>query len=234
MKQRRFLAAILLPVLAIAVLSGCKHNTSNAFGELTDSVYLFRDLAIEDLVFSDFDTSKYDAEEFKGYLQEDIDKYNGSHEFVKPEEVALLEGETTFEPEITVPIAIAKCAADKNVLDQRLVYANARDYMNYNGEEILKRGGDHMYTGTLSLVDSSILTTPYTDTKGKEININDLCQKEDAGTYRYIAVNFRAVVYGDGYIVAYSQGGEYDESGNCVKVPGNGREVVVIYKSEKK
>jgi len=222
-------------VLLLALLPGCRqHNTSNAFGEADQSIYLFRDLALEDIVLSDFDTSKYDADEFKGFLAEDIEKYNASHPFVKPEDVPLLEGETTFEPEITKPINIEKCAASNNRLDQRLVYANADDYMNYNEEEIAKRGGTHVYTGTLAMVDSSILTTTYVDTKGKEVNISELCVKEDASSYRYIALDFAATVYGDGYIVAYSDGGTYSDAGNCVTVPGNGREVVVIYKSEGK
>ena len=234
MKTRRLLISVLLLALASASLAGCKHNTSNAFGEADKSIYLFRDLCIEDIVLSDFDMSKYDAKEFSGFLEEDLEKYNASHPFVKPEEVELLEGETTFEPEVTKPIAIMKCAADKNVLDQRLIYATADDYMNYNAEEMPKRGGDHVYTGTLDVVDSSILTTTYVDVKGKEVKVADLCTKDDAATYRYIALNFEAIIYGDGYVVAYSNGGTYESEGNCVKVPGNGQEVVVIYKSEGK
>ena len=93
---------------------------------------------------------------------------------------------------------------------------------------------DHVYTGTLDVVDSSILTTTYVDVKGKEVKVADLCTKDDAATYRYIALNFEAIIYGDGYVVAYSNGGTYESEGNCVKVPGNGQEVVVIYKSEGK
>ena len=69
MKTRRLLISVLLLALASASLAGCKHNTSNAFGEADKSIYLFRDLCIEDIVLSDFDMSKYDAKEFSGFLE---------------------------------------------------------------------------------------------------------------------------------------------------------------------
>ena len=79
--MKRRIMAVLLLVLFAFTLSACKGEVEKGanenFGKGEKDIYIFRDLSVQDVMIADFDTSKYDKDEYLGYLQEEIDTYFG-------------------------------------------------------------------------------------------------------------------------------------------------------------
>jgi len=232
--MKRILACVLIVVLALSCVGCTKKEEEgeriNTFGSSDDGLYLYKNLTVQDITFYDFDTEKYDAEEYRGFLQLDIDEYNNTHEFNAPTPETNEEGTVIDTNIMKAPIEIQIVDTKDNVLEQQIRYATTFDYVEYNTSELEKRGGTKLDVGTLALVDSAVLEYSYLNQKGEEVILGELCgEGEDTSSYRYILCGFKAVLYGDGDIVAYSSNLTYDATHNCVTVP-EGQTGVVIFK----
>ena len=233
--KKRSISVMLTAILmtGTVLLSGCQeshHTGGTGFGETNNGIYLNRDLTIVDCMTADFDMSKYDAAEYAGFLQQEIDAYNASVEFVAPSQETNSNGETVSEPSLTHPVEIERCEAKENVLYQELIYATANDFLQFNGEELASRGGTTLKVGTLDRADSSILTMNFVDEKGEAYDLQKVYEGEKAGEYRYIMCDYEAVLYGAGDIVCYTTGAKFDEKDYSLSVP-TGSMVIVIFKS---
>ncbi len=233
--MRKKLFAVLLVMLMLAVsfgAAGCRKNKNrskvNSFGNADNGIFLNADMTVVDCIYDDFDQSKYNDQEFAGFLQQDIDKYNGTHEFIAPPTQAAKDGETPAAPSVTVPISIRKCQASDNMLCQMRVYANAADFVYYNEEDIALRGGNTLQTGTLANLDQSILSASFVAVDKEPLDVQALASSNKAASYRYMLCNFEAYLYGEGYIVGYTPNGTYNESTNCVSCPA-GQTVIVLF-----
>lgn len=227
MMRRKRLAGTVLGLLStLLVLAGCGGKTAiGKFGKVTNGLYLYKDLAIQDSYIEEFDTSRYDFEEYRTLLDEELAAYNKSHEF-KPGDRSK-RGD--HEPNYQTPISVVKAEISGQNLSQQLIYANAEDYLNYHEGELKEKKGSVLSTGTLSKVDTSILTASYTSPSGQDVNVQELCVDTDAGNYRYIVCDFEALIYGDGELICYTKNASYNKDNQCVTVPG-GEKVIVIYK----
>ncbi len=241
MRRIRILPLLAAVLLLTAFLGGCKrkpvdHNVIAKFGSTNNGILLYKNLSVGDCLFDDFDPAKYDDEEYKGYLQKDVDAYNAEHSFVKPtsaeESKAAADGETLEAgPSFpyAVPLTIEKCKEENGSLCQMFRYATAQDYINFNREEIFKRGGTTLQAGTLDKADMSVLSTLFVDEDGEAVDVQKLATDKKAGYYRYLTCNFSAVLYGEGEIIGYTQNGSFDKETYSVSVRG-GQTVTVIFK----
>ena len=233
--MKRRIMEVLLLVLFAFTLSACKEEVEKGanenFGKGEKDIYIFRDLSVQDVMIADFDTSKYDKDEYLGYLQEEIDAYNAGASFV-PQTAA--EGEEeSFTPHYTVPVSIASCTTADNKINQQLLYATAADFTKYN-EEFLEeeRGGYTLQAGTLPYADASVTGATLIDPDNKEggtLDVNEILTGKNAAKYRYVICNFDAVLYGDGEIAGYTANGSYNSDKDCITVPA-GQTVIVIFK----
>lgn len=219
-------------------LKSCKGNDRvmiDTFGGVTNGIYMHRDLTLTDvLIVGGFDKDYYDAEELKTLWQMEIDEYNAEHDYITPtvcvEEKKRSKEETTaYAPAVTTPITVLTCSEKDGELTMQLTYANAVDYRNYNADEIARRGGTALKTGTLAAMDMDLQALNYTNEKGEPVNLAEMVGRDNPQTYRYIYCDFEAVLYGEGEIVAVSKFENYNAKNNCVTVnPGEGV-CVVLY-----
>ena len=243
--MKKFWTALLLITAMVFSLSACIGGTENEtgdgkekdkkgyFGTAAKDIYFYNDLSVQDVMLDDFDTEKYDVDEYAGFLQRDLDTYNASAKFV-PQTAA--EGEENFTPHYTVPVFIAACDAKDNQLNQQLLYATAADFIAYqtayNEEDFKARGGNTLQAGKLSAADSSVKGASLVDPDSQEggtLDIQSIITGEEVGRYRYIICNFDAVIYGDGEVVGYTSNASYDKEKDSVTVPA-GKTVVIVYK----
>lgn len=236
--KRKFLAFIILVALTItlggcegcSLFSGCSCNKGpkvQTFGNVTNGIYYYADRHVQDVFITDFDESRYDVQEFAGYLAEDIEAYNAEHSYIAP---VYLDEEGKQHPTntLTKAITIERCTSKNNEITMRLLYGTVQDYVNYNAEEIAKRGGSVLEAGVLTADKTDLLGLSYTDTEGKPVNFTELLSARRAPEYRYVTCDFEAVLYGEGDIIGYSADGSYDSKGNCVNVSA-GKRVTVIF-----
>ena len=216
-KMLFLLAACMLIVFTGCSGSGSSGNRNNTFGEETNGLYLMSDLQVKDCMKYDFDTKKYDAKEYEGFLKEELEAYNKDHVYQD-------EDEKTYEA-----ITIEKCSADKNVLTQILKYYDIADYLNYNKTELQKRSGKTAAAGTLDEAAAAVQELKYKNPAGEDVDIQTLINDKKAESYRYLTTDLQAVLYGDGEIIAYSTNASYTQDLNCVTAKG-GENVAVIFK----
>ena len=233
MKHR--ITALVIAALFVLTLGACTKEEApkgaNAnFGKGASDIYIYNDLAVQDVAIADFDTSKYDKDEYLSYLQEEIDAYNQSASFV-PQTAA--EGEENFTPHYTVPVSVASCTVSDNKLNQQILYATAADFVQYNQEFLeAERGGYTLQAGKLAFADASVTGASLIDPDNKEggtLNVQEILTGKNADRYRYVICNFNAVLYGDGEVAGYTSNGSYNADLDCVTVPA-GQTVVVVFK----
>ena len=239
--RRKFPAFILMVLLAItlggcdgcALFSGCSCSACNkgpkvqTFGNVTNGIYYYADRHLQDVFISEFDESRYDAAEFAGYLEADLEEYNKDHPYVCPVYLDK-DGNQVPTNTLTKAITIERCSSKNNEITIRLMYGTVKDYVNYNAEEITKRGGTVLESGVMTQDSASLLSLSYVNTEGEAVDFNDLLKSRRAPEYRYVTCDFEAVLYGEGDIVGYTTNGSYDPKGNCVNVPA-GQRVTVIF-----
>ena len=231
--RNRIWAAVLSAVLLLA-LTGCQdkgpQGMNQNFGGGAKDIYVYKDLSVQDVMIDDFDTGKYDKDEYVSYLQEELDAYNASAAFV-PQTAA--EGEEdNFTPHFTVPISVASCTVTDNKINQQLLYATAADFTKYNEAFLEERGGYTLQAGTLPFADASVTGATLIDPDSKDgaaLDIQNILTGKKADQYRFVICNFDAVIYGDGEVAGYTSNGSFDSSKNCVTVPA-GQTVVVLFR----
>ena len=231
--MKKSLIRIFSLVFAAAVIlfaAGCQGEAGQKtsigkFGKVTNGLYLYNDLAIQDSYVDEFDTKKYVVAEYRALLDEELAEYNKSHAFHPGNEE--VRGE--HEPAYTAPITVIRCEAAGGNLNQQLLYATAEDFLGYQAEELEGRKGSTLVTGTLAKVDTKILTASYVTPNGKDLDVQQLCVKENAGEYRFIICDFDALLYGDGDLIGYTNNATYNAQNSCVTVKG-GQTVIAIFK----
>ncbi len=237
MKYR--ITALLAAALLVLSLGACNKNQEETpkganlnFGKGATDIYIYNDLAIQDVMIDDFDTSKYDKDEYLGFLQEEIDAYNQGASFV-PQTAA--EGEENFTPHYTVPVSIVSSSAENNRLTVQFLYATAADFIKFNENERFyydEKSGQTLQVGKLAYADASVTGAELIDPDNKDggtLNIQEILTGKSADRYRYVICNFDAVLYGDGEVAGYTANGQYDAEKDCVTVPA-GQTVVVVFK----
>ena len=167
MKKRLTAGIVLVALLAITALSGCKDEVIiGNFGEVGKSLYLYQDLAVQDVLTDEFDTAELDLQEYRGFLDAEIADYNKTADFVAP------TGERgEKEPAFTEPVTVVKCDVTSNQLNQQLIYAAAKDYNAYNEAYLKEIGGTGIKCGTLAEADEAILSTNFLDEKGELVDV---------------------------------------------------------------
>jgi len=237
--KRKKTAVALAALLTLAALTGCggenRKELKNTFGNVSNGIYVYRNFSVEDCQLYDFAQDYYDANEFRGYLQEELDEYNESHDYRTPETMVPAtdkEGATieTVGPYAEEAVAIRQCEKKDGKLYQRLLYASTEDYILFNEEEVTKRGGTALQAGKLTDADRSVLSETYTAPDATAFDVNAAVTGKEAALYSYVICNFEAYVYVDGEIVGYSNGGSYDAESNFVKVSA-GTTAIVIFRS---
>lgn len=230
--MRKKALAVLFAVCMIFSAAGCGrggHGGVNSFGNTTNGIYVHKDASVQDVVYYDFDTEKYDVDEFRTFLQAELDEYNNSHEFIKPEPETNADGEVVSESSMTAPIEIVECSAKNNELCVQLLYANTGDYLTYMAESVEERGGNTLQSGYLLYADASVQNAAFVDEDGDAIDMEKLLGSKKADRYRYVICNFESVIYSDGNVCGYTVNGTYSKENNCVTVPA-GQEVIVLFK----
>ena len=234
--KKRIIAGLLTVLAAAALFSGCKkkedgRDAIRSFGGTTKGIMVYHDFSVGDVVFEDFDTEKYDAEEFRGYLEADINAYNDAHEFTaKPTETDK-NGNVVYESKVTKPVEIVKLEAADNLLCQQLLYATTDDFVAYNEANdgaLTKRGGITLQAGMLGEADSSLLANVFVDKDGKELDMEKFVNAKDFAEYRYAICDIESTLYVEGAIKGYC-GGAYSGDYNCMSVPA-GTRVIVLFK----
>ena len=223
---------LLAGMLAMTLLAtGCiKEETSiGKFGAVTNGIYLYSDLAVQDSTVEEFDTKKYDLAEYRKLLDEEVKAYNTANEF-KPGDKELRKD---YEPDYVTPVTVVKCEVSGGKIRQQLLYANATDYANYRKENISEpaesENGFTFTVGTLAKVDPAILPAIFVAPSGNAVNVQELCVSSSAAKYRYVICDFEALLYGDGDLVCYTKNATYDADNLCVQVKG-GEKVIAIFK----
>ncbi len=219
-------SAILAVCLAAVLAASCGKSNMKTFGGSTNGIYLFDDLSIKDVVIEDFDAERYDVEEFKECLLEEIAAYNKTAKFNPPKGVLDSNGNVKDDALVKAPVTLGDCVLDSKKLNLQLVYANVTDYTAFNESDIKKRGGTELQVGTMANPDPRILTAALVNEKGERVEAAELNGKDD---FRFMLCDFEAILYGDGGVYAYSEGLEMDKSHNCVSVP-QGTLGIVIFK----
>ena len=150
--KRRLIALAFALLLMGATLIGCvrqeEYEKPNTFGNTKDSFYLYKDLAVMDVLIEPFETAKYDLEEYKGFLKQEIGEYNAAHSYTpKPAE----EGTSASpdEPKYSESITLFRCEVDNDLLYQSLLYATAADYNTFPDNQIRlqRKSGAGLVTG---------------------------------------------------------------------------------------
>jgi hypothetical protein len=218
--KRRLVCSTLICLLLAAVISGCvrqkEEEKLNTFGGTKDSFYLFRDLAVEDVTIEDFDTKKYDVDEYRGFLEEEIADYNNAHAFIPKAEAS--EGAVSQdEPHYSESVTLVRCEVQKEKLFQSLLYATAADYNSFPDNQIVlsRKKGTGLVTGTLDEAPELLRKTSFVTPNGTSVDLESIITSEKASEYRFMIADFSCVMYGDGDIIAYASGMEYSAENSC-------------------
>lgn len=231
MKKRMLFGVISLIMAMVLCTIGCGGETEapteeeivGNFGETGKSLYLYKDLAVQDVMTADFDTSDLDLSEYRGLLDTEIAEYNKTADLIAPTGE---RGEN--EPAFTDPVTVVKCEVKDNKLNQQLIYANAKDFTAYNEAYLKEIGGSYIKCGTLASVDTEILKTNFVNEKGDIVDVQSLCIDSKAGNYRYIIADFDCHIYGDGKVFAFARGMEYTKNRGSVAT-GEAKLSIVIF-----
>jgi len=219
--MKKFCAVVMLCVFVLLAMTSCKKK-SNLFGQATNGLYLYNDMSVEEVMIYPFATAKYDATEYRQYLDKEIAAYNNTHNLV-------VSKYASEKHQLVQPVSVVKCEVKSNELYQHLLFATVDDYMEYAADTIAEKNGSTVVTGDFSKIYEGMDSLKYYDENGKEVSFNGIVQATGSKAYRFIGCDCDALLYGEGNLVAYSAGGSYDATNNCVKVPA-GSMTYAIYK----
>lgn len=229
----RCLTAALLPMAVLLSFGcGCKRGstpipTVGQFGAADQGIYLYKDLAVQDAEVQAFPEDRYDLEEYKGILTKEVNEYN------KKNAASFQPGDpakrNSYEPEYSAPMTLIKLEVKDGNVFQELLYATAADYTKYRANEIAEKNGEALKAGTLDKAGAEILKHAFVSPQGGSFDAAAQAVAENAGEYRYLYADFSALLYGDGDIIAYSKGAEYDKENKLVKSK-DGEPVIVIFR----
>jgi len=222
--MKKLTVIVLVSALILATMASCKLKKTSKFGESNNGLQLYNDLSVEEVVIESFDTKKYDLDEYKGFLEEELAAYNKDNTFKKN------EYHTTAQHELTASIAIVTCEVKGNEILQRMIFATAEDYTKYSVDALAERKGTQVVAGDLTQMTAGMGEVSYTDKDGKSISLTDYSGGSKATNYLYIGTDAEALLYGEGTLIGFSKGGVYDKEGDCVKVSG-GEMVYAIFKA---
>ncbi len=223
MMKKWMMTGLAMLLCLAAVLTGCKKG-SNAFGAANNGILLYQDLAVEDVMIDDFDPAKYDLDEYKALLNQELTAYNMKNEF-KPGSAEL---RSEKEPIYSAPLTLTKLEQSGKKIKQQILYANTKDFLKYNEDLLPDRKGSRLSAGTLANVETVVLTAELVNAKGEKLDVEKLCVSKDAANYRYLLCDFAAVLYGEGEIIGYANG-SFDKATGSVTAPG-GVLTIVIFK----
>ena len=230
--KRRLFCFSLVCVLLLGVLAGCvrveEEEKLNTFGGTKDSFYLYRDMAVQDVMIEPFDMKKYDISEYKGFLEEEIAEYNAMHALLPKEAGA--ETLSQDEPRYSESVTLVKCEAQNDKLYQSLLYATAADYNTFPDNQIIlsRKKGSGLITGTLKDAPEFVLNTKFVTPSGTSVDLEAIVTSEKAAEYRYMVADFSCVMYGDGDIIAYASGMEYSAENSCAGI-GKAKYAIMIF-----
>ena len=231
--KRRLIGAIFACLLTAATLFGCvrvePYEKPNTFGNTKDSFYLYKDLAVMDVLIEPFEAAKYDIEEYKGFLKQEIGEYNAAHSYTpKPAE----EGTSASpdEPKYSESITLFRCEVDNDLLYQSLLYATAADYNTFPDNQIRlqRKSGAGLVTGTLADAPELLAKTDYVTPNGTKLDIASIISSQKASEYRYMLADFNCFMYGDGDVIAYASGMEWSAENACAGL-GKARYAIMIF-----
>ena len=234
MKHKRSLLCFSLALLLLlGLLNGCVRQDEteklNTFGATKDSFYLFTDLAIEDVTIEDFDTKKYDVNEYKGFLEEEIAEYNRTHAYT-PKTSAEGTSVSADEPHYSESVTLVRCEVIKEKLFQSLLYATAADYNTFPDNQIVlsRKNGSGLLTGTLADAPDVLKKTTFVTPNGTSVDLESIITSQKASEYRFMLADFSCVMYGDGEIIAYASGMEFSAENNCAGL-GKAKYAIMIF-----
>lgn len=230
--KRRLFCFSLMCVLLLGVLAGCvrinPEEKLNTFGGTKDSFYLYRDMAVQDVMIEPFDMKKYDVSEYKGFLEEEIAEYNAMHALLPKE--AGTETLSQDEPRYSESVTLVRCEAENDKLYQSLLYATAADYNTFPDNQLIlsRKKGSGLITGTLQDAPEFVLNTKFVTPSGTSVDLQAIVTSEKAAEYRYMVADFSCVMYGDGDIIAYASGMEYSAENSCAGI-GKAKYAIMIF-----
>lgn len=230
--KRRLFCFSLMCVLLLGVLAGCvrveEEEKLNTFGGTKDSFYLYRDMAVQDVMIEPFDMKKYDVSEYKGFLEEEIAEYNAMHALLPKE--AGTETLSQDEPRYSESVTLVRCEAENDKLYQSLLYATAADYNTFPDNQLIlsRKKGSGLITGTLQDAPEFVLNTKFVTPSGTSVDLQAIVTSEKAAEYRYMVADFSCVMYGDGDIIAYASGMEYSAENSCAGI-GKAKYAIMIF-----
>ena len=219
--------------MLLSVFGGCvrqeEEEKPNTFGGSKDSLYLFTDLAVQDVIIEDFDTKKYDVNEYKGFLEEEIAEYNKAHAFT-PKANADGSSVSADEPHYSESVTLVRCEVQKDKLFQSLLYATAADYNSFPDNQIIlsRKNGTGLVTGTLDNAPDVLRKTSFVTPNGTSVDLESIITSQKASEYRFMIADFNCFMYGDGEIIAYASGMEYSKENSCAKT-GKAKYAIMIF-----
>ena len=229
--NRRLFSIFLVCLLALSVFGGCvrqdPEQKPNTFGGSKDSLYLFTDLAVQDVTIESFDTKKYDIEEYKGFLEEEIAEYNKAHAYTPKADGA---ASSKDEPHYSESVTLVRCETMNNKIFQSLLYATAADYNSFPDNQIIlsRKNGTGLITGTLANAPQVLLNTSFVTPNGTSVDLQSITTSQKAGEYRFMIADFSCFMYGDGEIIAYANGMEYSKENSCAST-GKAKYAIMIF-----
>lgn len=231
--KRRLLSVLFAFLLVMSVLTGCvrqeEEEKPNTFGGSKDSLYLFKDLALQDVTIESFDTKKYDLDEYKGFLEEEIAEYNKAHAYT-PSTSADASSPAGNEPQYSESVTLVRCEVMNNKLFQSLRYATASDYNSFPDNQIIlsRKNGTGVVTGTLANAPQILLNTDFVTPNGTSVDLASIISSQRADEYRFMVADFTCFMYGDGEIIAYASGMEYSKENSCASL-GKAKYAIMIF-----
>ena len=231
--KKRFISAagaVLLLFVCCFGLFACgeeeKPDDIKVFGSVDGSIYVYSNSAIKDCSIVDFDTSKYDIEEYSDLLEEDIDLFNEDMPFT-PQEGN--EGKKTEKP--TQPVAISSIEAKDNQMTLQLLYATPADFFawqkHYDEKAFNERGGSVIESGSLQ-DDPSVQELSFIDREGEPLDMEKLLKNKKIESVYYVTIDVGCILYSEGNILAYTAGADLDSENNNFRVQG-GQKITVLY-----
>ena len=232
--KRRLIGAIFACLLAAATLFGCvrieEYNKPNTFGGTNNSFYLYKDLAVQDVMIEPFDMKKYDVNEYKGFLQEEIGEYNAAHSFTPKPTTEDGTSASPDEPKYSESVTLVRCEAEEDLLKQSLLYATAADYNSFPDNQIRlsRKKGSGLVTGTLADAPELFLKTSFVTPNGTNMDVASIMSSQKASEYRYMLADFNCFMYGDGDVIAYASGMEWSAENACAGL-GKAKYAIMIF-----
>ena len=230
-----FTALLLLSVCCLGLFACGQEEQEDdvkKFGVADGSLYIYANNALMDCSIVDFDTSRYDVEEYRGFLEEEIGVYNDSAVFV-PQTPETDEKGNEIKPPVTYtrPVEISSISAEDNKMNLQLLYATPEDFFgwqeHYDKDAFSKRGGSIIEAG--KLVDNeTVQGMTFVDRKGEALDMEKLLKRKNVSDVRYVTIDVECVLFGDGNILAYTEGADLDAANNNFHVKG-GQKITVLY-----